>query len=204
MRKRTGGFGWMRGLIWLLAAALIFAVSFDASAAQKKKKGKDKDADHSDQIPMPARPDVEQIDHDIGEMLAAFQLGDVEMMHKYYSDNVVFVSRAYEPPVMGWQKYVPLYERSRTAFQGMQLNRRNTVIFTHGDVAWASYQWQFDANFNGQAYTTRGQTTLIFTKVGENWLIVHNHTSEVPTPTASTPAPQPPAANPPAGTQPRP
>jgi ketosteroid isomerase-like protein len=85
----------------------------------------------------------------------------------------------------------------------MQLNRRNTLIFTHGDVAWASYQWQFDANFNGQPYTTRGQTTLVLNKVGENWLIVHNHTSEIPV-AARTPTPQPPAPGPPAGAQPKP
>jgi len=204
MRKRIEGFAWMRGFVCFLAAALIFAASFDASAGQKKKKGKDKDADNSTQIPMPARPDVEQIDYAIGQMLAGFQLGDAEMMHKYYSDNVVFVSGAYEPPVVGWQNYVPLYQRERAAFQSMQLNRRNTLIFTHGDVAWASYQWQFDAYFNGQPYTTRGQTTLVFNKVGENWLIVHNHTSEIPASGGRTPAPQPPAAGPPAGVQPKP
>ena len=153
---------------------------------------------------MPPKPDVEAIDDDIGQMMAGFQLGDTEMMHKYYSDNVVFVSGAYEPPVVGWQNYVPLYQRERAAFQGMQLNRRNTLIFTHGDVAWASYQWQFDANFNGQPHTTRGQTTLVFNKMGGNWLIVHNHTSEIPAAAASAPAPQPPAAGPPAGAQPKP
>ena len=41
MRKRIEEFAWMRGFICFLAAALIFAVSFDASAGQKKKKGKD-------------------------------------------------------------------------------------------------------------------------------------------------------------------
>ncbi|HXQ26454.1 MAG TPA: nuclear transport factor 2 family protein [Candidatus Acidoferrales bacterium] len=202
MTKRTGGFSWVRGFVYFLAAALVFAVSLDASAGQKQKKGKNKDADQSGQVPMPALPDVEQIDHDIGEMLAGFQLGDAEMMHQYYSDNVVFVSGAYEPPVVGWQNYVPLYQRERAAFQAMQLNRRNTLIFTRGDVAWASYQWRFDAMFNGQPYSRRGQTTLVFNKIGGNWLIVHNHTSEVTS--ASAPAQQAPAANPPASAQPKP
>jgi len=204
MRKRTGRFGWTRNFICFLAAALIFAASFDAWAGQKQKKGKNKDADQSNQRPAPNTPDVEQIDHDIGEMMSGFQLGDVEMMHKHYADNAVFVSGAYEPPVMGWQNYVPLYQRERAVFQGTQLNRKNTLIFTHGDIAWASYQWQFDAMFNGQPYSARGQTTLIFNKVGDNWLIVHNHTSEIPAGQASAPAQQTPAANPPAGAQPRP
>ena len=124
-------------------------------------------------------------------MLAGFQLGNVEMMHKYYADNVTFVSGDFAPPIVGWQNYVPLYQRQATSFSGIQLVRRNTVIFPHGDVAWAMYQWEFSAYYNGQPYNARGQTTLIFNKIGGNWLIVHNHTSEVP----SAPAPVQPSAS---------
>jgi ketosteroid isomerase-like protein len=95
---------------------------------------------------------------------------------------------------------VPVYQRERASFPAMQLNRKNTLIFTHGDVAWAMYQWEFDSTYNGQPYSVRGQTTLIFNKVGGNWLIVHNHTSEI-IPTAS---PVPPQQAPPAGNAPRP
>jgi hypothetical protein len=41
------------------------------------------------------------------------------------------------------------------------------------------YQWELLSTFNGQPYSAQGQTTLIFNKVGANWLIVHNHTSQV-------------------------
>jgi ketosteroid isomerase-like protein len=55
------------------------------------------------------------------------------------------------------------------------------------------YQWEFDSLMSGQPYSMRGQTTLVFNKIGGNWLIVHNHTSEI----AATPGPaQPPAAQP--------
>jgi len=52
-------------------------------------------------------------------------------------------------------------------------------VFSHGDVAWAMYQWEFIAGYNSKPYSMRGQTTLIFNKVDGNWLIVHNHTSAV-------------------------
>ena len=84
-------------------------------------------------------------------MLAGFELGNVEMMHKYYADNVTFVSGDYAPPIVGWQNYVPLYQRQATAFSGMQLVRRNTIIFPHGDVAWAMYQWEFDSRIQRAA-----------------------------------------------------
>jgi ketosteroid isomerase-like protein len=112
-------------------------------------------------------------------MLGAFEVGNVEAMHKYYADNATFVSGSYEPPVVGWNNYVALYEKQKASFSGMQLIRRNTFIFVHRDVSWASYQWQFDSLFNGRPFMARGQTTLVLSKVGDNWLIVHNHTSEI-------------------------
>ena len=126
-----------------------------------------------------AVPDSQMIDHDIGEMLGAFQVGNVEAMHKYYADNATFVRGTYDPPLIGWANYVKMYQQQRAAFPGMQLIRRNTSIFVHADVSWVSYQWEFDSTFNGKPFSARGQTTLVLNKVGDNWLIVHNHTSEI-------------------------
>lgn len=162
-----------------IAAILILATGASAAAGQKNKKN-NKDAPPPDQsAQVPIGTDNDQIENDIGEMLGAFQVGDVEMMHKYYSDNVTFVSGDYAPPVMGWQNYAALYAQQRHAFQGMQIIRRNTLIFAQGNFAWATYQWEFVSNVNGQNYQLRGHTTLIFQKTGGNWLIVHNHTSGV-------------------------
>jgi ketosteroid isomerase-like protein len=144
---------------------------------------------------LPAIPNSvsDQIDHDIGEMLGAFQVGNIEAMHKYYADNATFVSGSYEPPVVGWNNYVALYEKQKAGFQGMQLIRRNTFIFVHQDISWASYQWQFDSIFNGRSFTAQGQTTLVLSKVGDNWLIVHNHTSQIcPGPAQGAPSQQQP------------
>lgn len=161
-----------------IALLLGIVMLSSGASAQKKKKDKNPPVDTS---PMPAMPMPldEQIDHNIGEMLGAFQAGDVEAMHKYYADNATFVSGAYAPPVVGWQNYAAQYQRERAAFQGMELIRRNTFIFHSGDVAWASYQWEFNSIYNGKPYSAEGQTTLVFVKSGENWLIVHNHTSEI-------------------------
>jgi ketosteroid isomerase-like protein len=176
MRKNLGGLFRVRGFACFVAAALVFSLS---SSAQAQKDKKSKKSDASDQVTLPPTPDSDQIDRNIGEMLAALQLGNTEMMHKYYADNATWVRSTFEPPVIGWQNYAALYNQQKAAFQGMQLIRRNTFVFTHGDVAWASYQWEFESMLNGKPYSIQGQTTLVFTKVGGNWLIVHNHTSEV-------------------------
>jgi ketosteroid isomerase-like protein len=167
----------LRALGFALCLIAVLVLAEGASAAQKNKK---KDASASDQpLPLPPVPDTDQIEHDIGEMLGAFQLGDLDTMHKHYADNATFVSGDFEPPVVGWQNYAALYQRQRAAFQGMQLVRHNTLIITHTDVAWAMYQWEFDSSVNGRPYSLRGQTTLVLNKVNGSWLIVHNHTSGV-------------------------
>lgn len=191
MKQNLGGFAWL----CRRAAAFMAILVITSGAAWAQKKPKNKAADQSPMPTVPV-PVSDEIDRDIGEMLAAFQLGKIEMMHKYYSDNAVFVSGAYAPPIVGWQNYVVDYQRSLAAFQGMQLIRRNTNVFVHGDIAWASYQWEFLSSYQNKPYSAHGQTTLILQKVGESWLIVHNHTSQVCDQVPEQPQPQPAAQNP--------
>ena len=194
MSKNLREFFRVRGFACLVAAALVFSLS-PAAQAQKEKKPNKSDA--SDQALLSPTSDSDQIDRNIGEMLAALQLGNTEMMHKYYADNATWVRSTFEPPVVGWQAYAAIYNQQKAAFQGVQLIRKNTFVFTHGDVAWASYQWQFYSMANDKPYSIEGQTTLVFTKVDGNWLIVHNHTSEVaPQATQQTAAQQQPQQTP--------
>ena len=174
------------GFIALLTVSLGWQVSSGTLRAQKNKKTGDASS-ASQPLPNLAAPDTQQIDHDIGEMLGAFQVGNVEAMHKYYSDQAIFVRGTFDPPVVGWDSYARLYEQQRAAFPAMQLIRRNTMIFIHQDVSWASYQWQFISSLNGKPFSTQGQTTLVLNKLGDNWLIVHNHTSEICPDTANAP-----------------
>ena len=171
-----------------LALGVAFVLFSSSALGQKKEKNKNPEAN----TPMPdiPLPPADQIDHDIGEMLGAFQVGNVEAMHKYYAENATFSRDAFEPPVAGWQNYAALYQQQRAAFQGFQLIRRNTSIFVHGDAAWATYLWEFVGTYQDKPYSTRGQTTLVFVKSGNDWLIVHNHTSPICGQTAEQPAPQ--------------
>lgn len=195
-------------VVWR-SIALLTALLVICSGTWGQKKKKDQPVDTT---PMPKMPlsVPEQIDTNIGQMLGAFQVGNVEEMHKYYADNATFVRGSYDPLLVGWQNYVPIYQQQRAAFGGFQLIRRDTSIFYNGDTAWASYLWEFDGMYQGRPYSARGQTTLVFSKVGDNWLIVHNHTSEIcgavsfqgeaprqqPPPAQNPPATTPPAAQP--------
>lgn len=166
----------MKKFVALCSLLSLIALTGWATPQSKTKKQKSQSAASDVNFNMPIS---DQIDHDIGEMLGAWQVGDVEAMHKYYADDATWVSGAYAEPVVGWQNYVQQYLQERKAFTSIQLIRRNTNVFHYGDTAWACYQWEFDGLSGDRTVTGRGQTTLVFVKKGDQWLIVHNHTSQI-------------------------
>ncbi len=183
--------------LFTLAICLVIFLSMVSSAAAQKEKKKKKDANASDdahlKLPM---PDEQQIDYAISEMLGAWQLGDIDRLHKAYADDAVFVSGFWAPPIFGWSNYLPLYQQQHARTQQVRLDRLNTFIKVSGAVAWACYQWDFSGTVDGQPMTSRGQTTLVFEKRSDRWLIVHNHTSvALPTP-ANAAQPAVPAGTP--------
>lgn len=166
-----------KGLAACFAALIVFLLL--PAGAQAQKKQKDQQINPNATMPPIPLAIPDQLDKEVNEMLGAFQLGDVERMHKYYAENASFVSGAYAPPVLGWPNYAAQFEKERAAFQGMQIVRRNTSVFHSGDVAWMCYQWELAATYAGRPYQAKGQTTLVFVKSGDTWLIVHNHTSQI-------------------------
>lgn len=175
----------LRGIALLLAALLLLPA---AAEAQKKKKGKDKNQDTV--ATSAVLPDEHVIEAQITEMLAAWQIGDVERMRQHHAEDVTVVSGAYAPPLVGWGNYVKAYQRQHARSQGVvQLNRRNTLIRTNGNTAWASYQWEFLGVVDGSQLRAQGHTTLVLEKRDGRWLIVHNHTSlAAPEPSDTTEA----------------
>lgn len=172
----------------LCAAAAVGLALASPVQAQKKKKNEEKPA----AMPVSSAPDAQVLETAIGEMLAAWQIGDVDLLKRYYAEDVAIVSGAYEPPLVGWSNYVQAYQRQRERTQGVRIDRRNTLIQVRGTLASAVYQWEMRAEVDGRPGAWRGHTTLLFEKRGGAWLIVHNHTSLVesaqPAP-ASQPAP---------------
>ncbi len=167
------------------------------AAAQKKKK--------NDTTPAPSPtsdankmglPDEQKIDYLISEMMGAWQVGDTEKLHKCIADDVSVVNGLWAPPLIGWENYLAEYKSQRARTQQVRLDRTNTLVRLSGNFAWACYQWDFSAVVDGQPSTAQGQTTLVFEKRNDNWVVVHNHTSLVmasqPVPPANT-NPQPPS-----------
>jgi ketosteroid isomerase-like protein len=183
----------LRNVMMLLTAFALLLASVSPAVAQQKDKKKKKDAAADSGGPIIPLTDEQQIDYMISEMLGAWQLGDIERLHRAYADDVVVVSGAYAPPVIGWNDYLASYQLQKARMQQVRMDRMNTFIKVEGTVGWACYQWDFAATVDGQPSSAQGQTTLILEKRSNHWVIVHNHTSLVPSvnPSGTQPKAQP-------------
>ncbi|MGB9464395.1 MAG: nuclear transport factor 2 family protein [Candidatus Acidiferrum sp.] len=177
----------------LFLGAALFLACGSPAAAQKKKKNEPPPADNKPVLPL---GDEQAIDYTISEMLGAWQLGDIERLHKDYADDVSIVNGIWAPPVFTWTNYLAVYQQQHARMQQVRMDRSNTYIKLNGNFAWACYQWDFSAVVDGQPSAARGQTTLILEKKTDHWVIVHNHTSLAPTAQPVAPANTPQVAQP--------
>lgn len=184
-----------RTTLFLVAAIALLFCSVSPAAAQKEKKKK-KNATVDASRPILPLEDQQQIDYLISQMLGAWQVGDVEKLHSYYSDDVSIVNGAWGPPIIGWNNYLALYQQARTRMQQVRLDRDNSYIKVSGNFAWSCYQWEFTAMSGDQPTASRGQTTLVLEKRNNKWLIIHNHTSLIETARPAQAAPRTPQPQP--------
>src|SRR3989440_7931599 len=166
-------------ILLLLVAALSLTCISPAAAQKEKKKKTDPPSTDSSKMLIPLT-DEQQIDYTLSEMLGAWQLGDIDKLHKDYADDVAIVNGSWAPPILGWTNYLAVYQQQRARMQQVRMDRTNTYIKVNGMVGWACYQWDFAAVVDGQQTESQGQTTVVLEKRNNHWVIVHNHTSFAP------------------------
>lgn len=168
-------------LLLLVSALSLTCVSPAAAQKEKKKKADTSQSADSSKTLVPLN-DEQQIDYTLSEMLGAWQLGDVEKLHKDYADDVVVVNGSWAPPIFGWNNYMAAYQQQRARMQQVRMDRSNTYIKVSGTVGWACYQWDFEAVVDGQPMQSQGQTSVVLEKRNNHWVIALNHTSLTPKP----------------------
>jgi ketosteroid isomerase-like protein len=190
--------GVLQAVLVLFFGVVLFSTWTLSTAAEQKDKKKKKDnsaAADSANLIVPLS-DEQQVDYMISEMLGAWQIGDIDRLHKDYADDVSIVNGSWEPPFIGWPSYLAVYQQQRARRQQVRMDRSNTYIKVDGTVAWACYQWDFSATVDGQPVVAQGHTTLVLEKRNNHWVIVHNHTSLVPSSRPATPVSAPTPAPP--------
>jgi len=183
----------------LLLIVFLLTCAGNASAQKKKKNQNDAQPTPPPSVAASA-PDEAKIDYVISEFLGAWQLGDIEKMHKNVADDISVVAGTWTPPAVGWTNYLAAYQQQRARMQQVRLDRSNTLIriAPSGQFAWACYQWDFSAVVDGNPMAAEGQATLVLEKKNEDWVIVHNHTSLVQASQPASPvSPAPQSAEPP-------
>jgi len=164
--------------IWIILALAWMAFAFPAGAQKKNKNAPPPDNTEDLKAAMHT-PDAQAIDQVIGEALGYWQIGDADSMRKYYADDVVLVSSAWEPPIIGWDNFLKAYQAQRAQVSGARMDRSNTLIKVNGNNAWATFQFVYAAQMEGKVMQFRGHTTLILAKQADRWVITLNHSSVV-------------------------
>src|SRR5580704_17697382 len=94
-------------------AILVLAASLCGTGlayGQKQNKKNKKDAAATEVSTASLMPDNQAVDLLVSQMLGAWQAGDADGMRKFYADDVMIVSGAYEPPLIGWANYARAYQ----------------------------------------------------------------------------------------------
>lgn len=166
--------------IRIILALALMTVAIPAGAQKKDKNKNAPTPDLGEDIKSAMRaPDAQAIDQAIGEALGYWQIGDAESLHKYYAEDVVLVSGAWEPPIIGWDNFLKAYQAQRAEVSGARMDRLNTLIKVNGNSAWATYQFIYAAQTDGKVAQFRGHTTLFLVKQADRWVITLNHSSVV-------------------------
>jgi uncharacterized protein (TIGR02246 family) len=176
--------------VWIILALGLIVVAIPAGAQKKDKNKKTPSPDLGGELQSAMhQPDSQAIDQTIGESMGYWQIGDAESMHKYYAEDVVLVSGAWEPPIIGWDNFLKAYQAQRAQVSGARMDRSNTLIKVNGNSAWATYQFVYVAQMDGKVAQFRGHTTLVLVKQADRWVITLNHSSIVDstTPEPATP-----------------
>jgi ketosteroid isomerase-like protein len=182
-----------KGGVCVMLALLLLAAAAPATAQKNKDKRKEPSKTDSsssvDSRSLLPVPESQMIDRTVGEYLGYWQLGDVDSMHKYCADDLLVVSGAWEPPIVGWDNFLKAYQAQRARVSGGRMDRSNTYIKVNGNSAWATYQFYYAAMLDGKIVEFRGHTTLVLNKHAESWVIVLNHSSVASASEPTSPAP---------------
>jgi uncharacterized protein (TIGR02246 family) len=85
----------------------------------------------------------------------------------------------------GWEEVKGFYTGVMGGmFSERKLTPRDIKVRVYTDSAWSEFNWHFTATQkqDGAAVQSDGRETQIYRKVGDRWVLVHVHYSEMPRP----------------------
>lgn len=113
-------------------------------------------------------------------MWSALEKGDIEAygqhVHPDYTlfgegDIYLATGKAVELRAMAdWVSRAP----------GVKTEMHQPEVTVREDTAWVTYYWTDAGTLGKERFTTRGKSTRIFVREGDQWLCIHGHFTDVP------------------------
>ncbi len=108
----------------------------------------------------------------------AIETGDIKTLDKIWSDDesvLIFESGGEDK---GWKNYRDHHLAPELkAFKNTKYTVSDVNVKVDGKTAWATFKYALSADYKERKIESNGVGTMIFEKKGDNWLIVHSHTS---------------------------
>jgi len=152
----------------IAAALLLFSIS---AAAQSEKR--------TEGTAKPAQPALDFKAH-MQKIMDAWSTLDPSNAAPFYSQEKGNVFYDIAPlKYTGWAAYEEGVKKILADYSTLKLTvRKDSRVRPHGNLAWGTATWHGDAVMkNGAKESLDGRWTVIFQKVGDDWLIIHEHVS---------------------------
>ncbi len=123
---------------------------------------------------------VEQVRDCFYKFQEAWKARDMTFIRSFYAhdpDMLLFFERR---QLRGWDKVETLYENmfAHALAGSVKSNYSNVDVMASGDMAYVAANFHLQVtNPEGEELTDEGRVTVIFERRGDQWVVVHRHTS---------------------------
>jgi ketosteroid isomerase-like protein len=127
--------------------------------------------------------DTDRIRRLIADYVAAVDAADIKLAAQVWdnSPDVSFIHPLGQ--AHGWGEVKAFFSDIMGGmFSERKLTPRDIQVHVYGDSAWSEFNWHFTGTQkkDGASVQTDGRETQIYRQVGNRWVLVHVHYSEMP------------------------
>jgi uncharacterized protein (TIGR02246 family) len=133
--------------------------------------------------PAAAQDDTQAIEAVLAQWAATYSSPDAtaEAMLKLYDPDTVFWGTGAQTPFVGADQIAPYFTRQFTTFTKRKVSFVESVIRTYGDTATATGLYRFEVTTaDGASTDVTHRFSFAFHKGEKGWIIVHQHSSQMP------------------------
>lgn len=127
---------------------------------------------------MPDQTDIQAIEALFEHFEKAIVQNDATMLPRLLCEHATALFTGSSDLVRGREAIVEMWQHHMQKWTDVIIQRHNTLVRIHGDVAWASFYWDGEGTANHHRYRIINErwSVVILWEEG-SWKFVHMHTS---------------------------